>query len=58
MRMSICILLLAIVMIGPLPPNLLPGRPGPATLRQARQHCTATINRPSWPVVCGPWRMR
>lgn len=57
MRLSICILLLAIVLIGPLPP-LLPSRPGPATLRQARQHCTATINRPSWPAVCSPWRMR
>jgi len=60
MRLSICILLLAIVMLGPLPP-LLPSRTGPATRTQYRARCSAVISPAAWPGRCPQtptWRMR
>lgn len=60
MRLSICILLLTIVMLGPLPP-LLPSRPGPATRAGLRARCSVTISLSAWPSHCPQtptWRMR
>lgn len=50
MRMLMVVILL-VVMMAP-PPPLLPRRPGPATLRQARVTCSTTIDRTAHPRVC------
>lgn len=62
MRMSICILLLAIVLFGPsVPPSLLPSRSGPATRAGMRARCSVVISPAAWPSRCPQtpsWRMR
>lgn len=50
MRMLMVVILLAVMMAPP--PPLLPRRPGPATLRQARVTCSTTIDRTAHPRVC------
>lgn len=56
MRNIICVLLLLLVLLGPLPP-LLPSRPGPATRAGARTRCSAVISPSAWPARCGSWQL-